>query len=91
MIQFMKEAGAVRIDANSGLVNSVGVPSDSQISQIISNIKNFSDGEYMVLEIDNEKGDTIDSIELEFPRASDVMKFYNKHKLDLLLRFSHFQ
>jgi hypothetical protein len=80
MMQFVDDAKAVRIDAAKGLVNSVGVPSDNQISAILHNIKKFSDGDSIVLEIDNEKGDTIDSAEIDNPRVKDIMDFYNKHK-----------
>ncbi len=80
MIQFMDEANAVRIDAAGGLVNSNGIPSKSQISAIVRNIKNFSDGDFIILDMDNKKGDTIDSIEIDNPRAMDILNFYNKKR-----------
>lgn len=78
MIQFMNEAKAIRIDADNGLVNSIGIPNETQLSLILRNLKNFANGEYVIIEVDNEKGDTIHSIEIDNPRSKQVLDFYNQ-------------
>jgi hypothetical protein len=75
MFKFMSESGAIRVDFNSGIIDSVIPPSNTQLSQIVRAAK-IAGLDSLEIEHTDDKGNRISGATISNITASNIKKVF---------------